>query len=101
MEYCPTCRARVSGKSICHRCETDLQQILHLETQALHYQRLSTAALCAGQFEDAFTYALEACALYCSPDSIKALALASLACRRFPEAVRLYQKFTQLQKMES
>ena len=92
MERCPTCRARVLGKSICHRCETDLQQILALETQALHYQRLSAAALCVGKFEEAFTYALSACNLHRSPESVKTLALASLGCRRFPMVVLLYQE---------
>ncbi|MCI0529718.1 MAG: hypothetical protein L0Y56_19935, partial [Nitrospira sp.] len=78
--------------SACHRCGTDLQQILDIETQVLHYRHLSSAALCAGKFEDAFTYALYACTLHRSPDSLKALALASLGCRRFPEVIRLYQE---------
>ncbi len=93
MDKCPTCRANHREGDVCYRCQTDLRQILAVEQTAVHYQLQTFAALRSGLYYAAYDYAQRACELHRSLDSIKALALASLASRKFDEAVALWQEY--------
>lgn len=95
MEHCPTCGARRQHASVCPRCQTDLQPILDIEKAACFYRRVALDVLEAGHPDDAFEYARSACDLHRSPESLKALALACLAGRRFPEALALWREYIQ------
>ena len=45
MEHCPTCGARHAGGPSCHRCRTDLSQVLAIERAAASHRRPARAAL--------------------------------------------------------
>ena len=92
MERCPTCEARHAGGPSCHRCRTDLRQVLAIERSAARHRRLARAALERGDPGEARAHAGRACALHRSADSLIALALAALADRDFPAALRLWRE---------
>ena len=91
MEHCPTCGARHVGGSSCHRCRTDLRQVLAVEQAAARCRRQALAALDRGDRAVAREQAAHACALHRSPESLIAAALAALADRDFPAALRLWR----------
>lgn len=93
MDRCPTCQAKYREGDVCYRCQTDLRQILAVEQAAIRCQQQTFAALRSGRLRTAYDCAKHACELHRSPDSIKALALASLTLRQFDEAVALWQEY--------
>ncbi|MGH9341719.1 MAG: hypothetical protein ACRD1R_19565 [Acidobacteriota bacterium] len=90
MERCPTCGARLGDEPLCRRCQTDLTEIRSIERLAVRNQRLSLSALESGRLEEAHRHARHAVELYRSPESLKAMALACLASRRFSAAIALW-----------
>ena len=91
MDRCPTCGARHAGGASCHRCRTDLRQVLAVERAAAGCCRQVLAALDRGDRAAARERAARACALHRSPESLTAAALAALADRDFPAAVRFWR----------
>ena len=94
MERCPTCGARHAGGPSCHRCRTDLGQVLAIERAAARHRRQARAALSRGARAAARAHAARACALHRSPESVTVLAVAALADRDFPAALRLLSALT-------
>ena len=92
MERCPTCGARHAGGPSCHRCRTDLRQVLAIERAAARWRRQAHAALDRGDCQEARAHAGRACALHRSPESLAVLALAALTDRDFPAALRLWSE---------
>ena len=92
MERCPTCGARHAGGPSCHRCRTDLGQVLATERAAARHRRQARAALGRGDRAAARAHAARACALHRSPESVTVLAVAALADRDFPAALRLWRQ---------
>ena len=92
MERCPTCGARHAGGPSCHRCRTDLRQVLAIERAAARRRRRARAALDRGDRGEARAHAGRACALHRSPEALAVLALAALADRDFPAALRLWRE---------
>ena len=84
VERCPTCGARHAGGPSCHRCRTDLRQVLAIERAAARRRRRARAALERGDRREARAHAGRACALHRSPESLAVLALAALADTRLP-----------------
>ena len=93
MDRCPTCRAVYREGDVCYRCQTDLRQVLAVERAAAHCRRQSFVALQDRRVDAAYDYARQALELHRSPDSIKALALASLALRKFDDALALWREY--------
>jgi Zn-finger nucleic acid-binding protein len=60
MERCPQCRARLKGRTICPRCETDLSLLHAIESAADICSRLAVKRLAAGDIEAAATQAAAA-----------------------------------------
>ena len=96
MERCPTCRARYSGGESCHRCQTDLRQVLAIEETARHHRQQARAALQRGCVQESWEQARFACYLHRSSASVKSLALAALADRDFGAALELWCEYRQL-----
>ena len=92
MERCPTCGARHAGGPTCHRCRTDLGQVLAIERAAARHRRQARAALSGGDRAAARAHAGRARALHRSPESVTVLAVAALADRDFPAALRLWRQ---------
>ena len=92
MEHCPTCGAGHAGGPSCHRCRTDLRQVLAIERAAARHRRQAHAALEHGDRAEARNRARRACTLHRSPESLAALALAALADSDFPAAIRLWRE---------
>lgn len=57
MERCSQCRARLKGRTICPRCETDLSLLYDIESAADICSRLAVKKLAAGDIEAAATQA--------------------------------------------
>ena len=93
MDRCPTCQAAYRGGDVCYRCQTDLRHLLAIERDAVRYQQQALAALQSRHFNVAHGYARRAFELHRSPASIKALALTSLALRKFDEALVLWREY--------
>ncbi|MYH28095.1 MAG: hypothetical protein F4137_04390 [Acidobacteria bacterium] len=92
MERCPTCGARYAGGPTCHRCRTELGQVLAIERAAARLRRQARAALGRDDRAAARAHAGRACALHRSPESLTVLAVAALADRDFPAALRLWRE---------
>ncbi len=92
MERCPTCGARHAGGPSCHRCRTDLRQVLAIERAAGRHRQEVRAALDRGDRAEARAHAGRACALHRSLESLTALAVAALASGDFPAALRLWRE---------
>ena len=92
MERCPTCGARHAGGPTCHRCRTDLGQVLAIERAAARHRQQARAALDRGDHAAARAHAGRACALHRSPESLVTLAATALAARDFPAALRLWRE---------
>ena len=92
MERCPTCGARHAGGPSCHRCRTDLRQVLAIERAAARQRQEARAALDRGDRAEARAHAGRACALHRSPESLAVRAVAALAERDFTAALRLWRE---------
>ena len=96
MERCPTCKAPYTGGQVCHRCQTDLRQVLAIEQAAWYHQQQVRLALQGGKAQAAGEHALRACEFYRSPASVEVLALAALAGRDFSTALALWRELKKL-----
>ncbi len=92
MEHCPTCETRFRGEAICSRCGTDLSEVLAVEHMAIVWCHRARAALCQGHLEVAYGDAKRAVDIHRSDETVQVLALAALACRKFDEALALWQE---------
>ena len=92
MRRCPTCGARHRGGPRCHRCRTDLHQVLLIERRAAGLRQRARAALAAGHTAPARAAAERACALHRCPESLAVRALVALRERDFPLALRLWSE---------
>ena len=90
MQRCPTCGARHRGGVQCHRCRTDLQQVLLIERSAAGLRQRARAALAAGRSVQARDCAERACALHRCPESLAVRAVVALQERDFALALRLW-----------
>ena len=90
MQRCPTCGARHRGGPECHRCRTDLHQVLLIERCAAGLRQRARAALAAGRGAAAQHAAEHACALHRSAESLAVRALVALHERDFALALRLW-----------
>ncbi len=79
----------------CHRCRTDLRQVLAIEEAAAGYRRRALAALERGCNSGARALARRACTLHRSRDSVAALAAVALVDGDFPLALRLWREIGQ------
>ena len=95
MERCPTCKAQHQGGLCCHRCKTDLRQVLAVEQAAARQRRSARAALERGCISQARVAAHRAGALHRSRDSLKVQALVALRDGDFPLALRLWREIRQ------
>lgn len=96
MKRCPTCSARISGKSQCHRCGMDFTSLLNLE--AAWQQHLREARHCFSQqdFEGMFFNARRACALRQTTQGWQTLAIAALATRRYDVGLGCWQRLKEV-----
>ena len=92
MTHCPTCGAGYRGGDACHRCRTDLRQVLAVERTADRHRQRALAALGRGAGSEARDFAHRACALHRSPDSLTVRALVALRDGDFPLALRLWRE---------
>ena len=92
MQRCPTCGARQRGAPQCHRCRTDLQQVLLIERCAAGLRRQAGVALAAGRSAQARDFAERACALHRCPESLALRAVVALRERDFALALRLWSE---------
>ncbi len=67
MERCPQCRARLKGKTVCGRCETDLDIVQTVEATADILARKAVKSLLADDFPAAAKLAATAWKLQASP----------------------------------
>ena len=93
MDRCPTCRAIYREGDVCYRCQTDLRQVLAVERASARCRQQALTELQSRRVYAAYDYARRACELHRSPDSIKTLALVSLALRRFDDALALWREY--------
>ena len=92
MQRCPTCGARHRGGPECHRCRTDLQQVLLIERCAAALRRRARTALAAGRSEQARDFAERACSLHRCPESLAMRAVVALRERDFALALQLWSE---------
>ena len=92
MESCPTCGAAHRGGPSCHRCQTDLKQVLVIEQAAARHARQALRALGNDQIADARAYAQRACALHWCRESLAARAMVALREGEFATALRLWRE---------
>ena len=90
MKRCPTCGARYRGGPRCHRCQTDVEQVLLIERAAAGLRAQARRALQAGRNGRARECAERACALHRCPESLAVRAVIALREREFPLALRLW-----------
>ena len=90
MQRCPTCGARHRGGRQCHRCRTDLHQVLRIERSAAGLRQRARAALAAGHGAQARAIAERACHLHRCPESLAVRAVVALRERDFTLALRLW-----------
>lgn len=90
MQRCPTCGARHRGGPECHRCRTDLRQVLLIERCADGLRQRARADLAAGHGAKARAAAERACALHRCPESLAVRAVVALHGRDFALALRLW-----------
>ena len=90
MQHCPTCGARYRGGSRCHRCQTDLHQVLLIERAAAALRRRARQALRDGHGGQARDDAERACALHRCAESLAVRAVVALRDRDYPLALRLW-----------
>ena len=92
MKRCPTCGARHVKGPLCHRCQTDLRQVLAIERAAAGHRRRALAALERGCGPEARAFASRACALHRTRDSLAVQAVIALADGDYSRALRLWRE---------
>ncbi len=93
MTHCPTCGAGYRGGSRCHRCHTDVRQVLLIERAAAALRRQARQALRDGRAGQARDDAERACALHRCSESLAVRAVVALRERDFPLALRLWREY--------
>ena len=94
MKRCPTCGAGYRGGPQCHRCRTDLRQVLLIERAAAALRRQARQALRDGHGDQARDDAERACVLHRCSESLAVRAVVALRERDYPLAVRLWREHT-------
>ena len=89
---CPTCGARGVDGPWCHRCNTDLRQVLAIERAADRDRRRALTALARGRRTEARALAARACTLHRCVAAVAARAAVALADGDFPLALRLWRE---------
>lgn len=92
MEHCPTCGAVYRGDPVCSRCGTDLKPLLDIEEGARLCRERAMGALADGSLQAARQAAVRAWRLHRSGESAKDMALVSLSCRRYAEALAFWRE---------
>ena len=92
MHRCPTCGAGEVEGPFCHRCRTDLRQVLAVERAAANCRRRASAALESGCRREARAFADRACTLHRSHASVAVRAVVALADGEFDLALRMWRE---------
>ncbi len=90
VQECPTCGARWRGAPRCHRCRTDLRQVLAAQSAAAGLRRQARAALHGGRLAQARDYAVRALTVHRCPESLAVRAAVALREHDFPLALHLW-----------
>ena len=101
MQHCPTCGARYRGGSRCHRCQTDVGQVLLIERAAAALRTRARLALRDGRGGQARDDAERACALHRCSDSLAVRAVVALRERDHPLALRLWLEYERSKASDS
>jgi len=92
MELCPVCNAQLEDSVECHRCKTDLGDIIDTKNKALYHQEKAVSAFKNNRFHDMFFHARRSLTLFYTPDSAKLLACAALMVNKFDLGYFLWKK---------
>ena len=90
MIRCPVCKAENEAGPNCRRCRADLSPLFALEARREALLASARARVAAGRWAEAYAAASEADALRRGEDSLRLVALASLLCDDFHQALRAY-----------
>ena len=101
VQHCPTCGARYRGGSRCHRCQTDVGQVLLIERAAAALRTRARLALRDGRGGQARDDAERACALHRCSDSLAVRAVVALRERDHPLALRLWLEYERSKASDS
>ena len=93
MKHCPTCGARYRGGARCHRCQTDVGQVLLIERAAAGLRARARQTLRDGRGGQARDDAERACALHRCSESLAVRAVVALRERDYPLALRLWFEY--------
>ncbi|MBF0101423.1 MAG: hypothetical protein HQK77_10995 [Desulfobacterales bacterium] len=87
---CPTCQTKYSGNSVCHRCQTDLSQLIELIQMAKDHIQESENALLENNIENMFFHAKRAYHIIQTHETAKHLAYAAFLKKDFTFATSLF-----------
>lgn len=91
MERCPTCKAKYSGKRICHRCKADLGSLLDIEEQAKEHLQKAKEAYASDDLEGLIFHARRSCSLRRTPEAARLLGCATLLSNRYDSALEQWR----------
>jgi hypothetical protein len=94
MNRCPACNARYRGKDKCHRCGLEIAPILEIKTRAQSHFKEAFIAFSMEDFDQMYSHAHRANALYQTRESIQVLACAALLAKRFEEAIKMWRQYS-------
>lgn len=97
MELCPVCNAQLEDSVECHRCKTDLGDIIDTKNAALYHHKKAVAAFEQNRFHDMFFHARRSFTLFYTTDSAKLLACAAIMVNKFELGYTLWKNLRQNQ----
>lgn len=78
MTICPVCNAQLEDLRECHRCKTDLGQIIDTKKESIYHLQKAVTAFQQSRFHDMFFHARRSFTLFSSPESVRLLACAAI-----------------------
>ena len=97
MNRCPACNARYRGKDNCHRCGLEIAKILEIKTRAQFHFKQALKSFSMEDYDQMYSHARRANALYQTRESIQTLACAALLAKQFEEAIKMWRQYANCQ----
>ncbi len=91
MKRCPTCRARLHGGAVCHRCKTDLSTLLAVEESWRRHLEAGWRAVRDDDVETLRFHARRAFSLICTGASCRLMACAALMDHDYDLALKVWR----------
>ena len=91
IEKCPACNATYAGRENCHRCGTDILQLIRIREKSGEYCREALKSHASGDYENMYLLSKKAVSKFAGSLSLQILCRAAFLTGRFETALSIWE----------